>query len=206
MEQNQTKIETQHFKLFWHKYGNAISSVIMVVLLIMVGWQYWQHREVKLTTQASAIYENLLASYANKNSVQAQALANQIIEDYSRTPYATMAAFLLAKQAVEQNQLPVAIDKLQWVVKHTNDPSFKAIAQIRLARVLLANQQIPQALDVANAVTTKDFLAEADSIKGDSYVALKQFPQAKAAYQQALAIMPKESALYSYVEMKLNNV
>ncbi|MSP53734.1 MAG: tetratricopeptide repeat protein [Gammaproteobacteria bacterium] len=206
MEQNQTKIETQHFKFFWQKYGNAISSIILVVLLIMVGWQYWQRREVKLTTQASAVYESLLVSYANKNDPQTQALANQIIDDYSRTPYATMAAFLLAKQAVEQNQLTVAIDKLQWVVKHTNDPSFKAIAQIRWARVLLADQKITQALDVANAVDAKEFLAEADAIKGDSYVALKQFPQAKAAYQQALAIMPKESALYSYVEMKLNNV
>lgn len=206
MEQNQTQLETQRFKYFWKKYGNAITTIILIVLLIIVGWQYWQRREVKLTTQASAIYENLLVSYANQNSTQAQALANQIIDDYSRTPYATMAAFLLAKQAVDQNQLNVAIDKLQWVIKQTRDPSFKAIAQIRLARVLLASQQPTQALEILNAVDAKDFLAEADAIKGDSYVALKQFPQAKTAYQQALIAMQKDSPLYAYVEMKLNNV
>lgn len=206
MEQNQTQLETQRFKYFWQKYGNAVTTIILIVLLIIVGWQYWQRREVKLTTQASAIYENLLVSYANQNSTQAQALANQIMDDYSRTPYATLAAFLLAKQAVEQNQLSVAIDKLQWVIKQTKDPSFKAIAQIRLARVLLANQQATQALEIINTVEAKDFLAEADAVKGDSYFALKQFPQAKTAYQQALTAMPKDSPLYAYVEMKLNNV
>ena len=206
MEQTQTQLETQHFKNLWQKYGNAFTTIVLIILLIIVGWQYWQRREVKLTTQASAVYENLLVSYANQNSVQAQALANQIIDDYSRTPYATLAAFLLAKQAVEQHQLPVAIDKLQWVIKHTNDVSFKAIAQIRLARVLIASQQAAQALDVIKAVTAKDFLAEADTVKGDSYVALKQFSLAKLAYQQALTLMPKDSPLYFYAEMKLNNV
>lgn len=195
--------ESDQVKKFLKKYGNMILTLILIIILGIVGLQYWHKRQAKNAMEASITYENLLGSLAAKQQPQVQAFANQLMQDFSGTPYAKMAALITAKQAVQANKLSLAINKLQWVVEHASTASIKAIAQIRLAEVLIADNKAKQAIEAVSNVKPAAFLAQANMLKGDAYSALKQTAQAKQAYTTALKQAEPSSSLYAYIQMKL---
>ena len=196
----------ERVKRWWSHYGNVISVVIVVIVLTIIGLQYWHHHQHKMAMQASVIYENLLMNIADGKSTQVQSLANHLVNEYDNTIYAQLAAMLLAKQALHDGKLSLAAAKLQWVSRQTKVASIKAIAQVRLARVLLAEKKPQQALRVLQAVTEKNMLALAGVVKGDAYASLQQPQQAKKAYTNALKLMHKTDVLYEYTQMKLNTI
>lgn len=196
----------ERVKRWWNKYGKLISVTVVFIVLIFVGLQYWHSHQRKMATQASAIYENLLMGVAEKKSTQVQSLANQLISEYKNTTYAKLAAMILAKQALNDGKLSLAAAKLQWVSQQAKIASIKAIAQVRLAHVLLAEKKPHQALQILQAVTEKNMLVTAEVFKGDAYVSLKQPQKAKTAYTNALKLMRKTDILYAYTQMKLYSI
>jgi predicted negative regulator of RcsB-dependent stress response len=202
MDYVENKIETaDRVKQFLAKYGNALVTTILVIMLLIVGNQYWQKHKLKMAAQAASIYQNLLMGESNQP--QTQALANQLMTEYQNTAYASLAAFVLAKQDISQSNYLGAQQNFNWVIDHTKVASFKSIAQINSARLLLAEKQPQQALDMLNSVSQQEFMGEALLVKGDAYLALQQNDAAKAAYQQAVTELAPTSPLYSYAEMKL---
>jgi len=193
----------ERVKRWWGKYGNILITIVIIIMVVILGLQYWHKHQYKVASQASIAYENLLSSTITKNHVQTQGLANQLMQEYSSSPYAKFAAFILAQQAVNDNKLPLAAKNLQWVVGHAKSATIKAVAQLRLSRVLLAERKAQQALAILHEVTERNMLAIADSLKGDAFLVLKQRSKAKLAYAKALQAMPKNSVLYEYTQMKL---
>lgn len=190
-------------KHFLKRYGNVLFTVILVVIVFIIGLQYWHKHQTKVEDNASVVYENLLGSVATQQNPQIQAFANQLINDYSDTPYASYAGLMLAKQAVNENKLPLAMTKLEWVISNADVPSIKNIAIIRLARVQIAANEAKQAIKTLDQVKQAEFLALANTIKGDAYLALKQTKQAKLAYMQALKEVSSKDTLSAYIQMKL---
>ena len=193
----------ERVKQLWNKYGNHVVSVIVVIMLSIVGLQYWHKHQVKVNAQASVAYENLLSSAVAKKNTEVEDLSQQLISDYSGTVYAKLAGLLYAKQAAENKQYAAAEEKLQWVVRKASSASFKAIAQVRLARVLIADNKAEQAVTVANAISPTEFQAEANMIKGDAYFSLKNVASAKQSYQAALKAATINTPLYTLIQMKL---
>ena len=194
---------TERIKRLWKKYGNLVITLILLVMLAILGLQAWHKHKAKISIQASTLYENLLVNLEAQKNTQVQGLGNQLMSNYASSPYAKLAALLLAKQALINKQLLVAVTNLKWVISHAKSPEIKSIAQIRLARVLLVEQKKQQALAMVQQVTVKNMLPIANVVKGDIYLALQQDAKAKIAYQQALKGMMPNEALYSYTQMKL---
>lgn len=202
MDYVENKLETaDRVKKFWTKYGNIIVTTILVIMLLIVGKQYWQRHEVKMAAQAASIYQNLLMG--ENNQPQTQALANQLMTEYKNTAYASLAAFVLAKQALAQQNYAVAQRQFTWVINNTDVKSFKAMAQISNARLLIAQNQPQPALALLEQVREKEFMGEVWLVKGDAYLALKENVAAKEAYQQAVNDLELTSPLHNYAEMKL---
>lgn len=193
-------------KGFLKKYGNTILTIILVGVIAIVGLQYWHKHQAKVGQQASITYENLLGMVVQKKEIQVQSIANDLITNYSGTPYASLASMVLAQQAVAKAKYAEAIKYLTWSIEHSKSKSIKAIAQIRLARVYIANKQAQKAIVTTTEVTAKPFMAQANTVQGDAYLSLKNKVKAKAAYQQALAEVDEKSPLYAYVEMKLYSI
>ncbi|MBX9705440.1 MAG: tetratricopeptide repeat protein, partial [Gammaproteobacteria bacterium] len=126
-------------------------------------------------------------------------------QQFPSTPYASYAAFILADQAVSANDYAQAATQLQWVVDHAKANNISQLARVRLARVLLAQQQPQKALDTLD--TTIDvFPGLAATVRGDAYTALGNTVQARTAYQEAVNSLPQQSALWNLVNMKLNDL
>jgi predicted negative regulator of RcsB-dependent stress response len=110
-----------------------------------------------------------------------------------------------AKRAVEADKLDAAEQHLRWVVENAAEPADRTLARLRLARVLLdaGKPQAAQAELDDKTTTGSPALAE---LRGDIARAQGQAPQARQAYQEALAGLPAESGTAALIKLKLDAV
>lgn len=198
--------QLDQFHQWWKNNGTSTIIIFVLALSLSFGWRFWlQHRETVLT-QASANYEQLLNNGVNNNNTAAIQVANILMQDYPHTPYAPLAALMLARQFVNQGDYHDAENQLIWVMHNGHNKSIRQIARLRAARVLLTQNQAQQALLMLNKVDDKSYLPVVYEISGDCYVALGQLDQARLSYQQAIKILPGYDVAQPILRMKLDNL
>ena len=149
------------------------------------GWRYWRSHEAEQAQTAAGMYQTMLMASAKGDANMTTLVANKLIQNFNHTPYATMASFVLADNAVEKNQYAKAVDSLQWVIKHSNQASFKQIARCRAARLLLQQKQYQLALTMINTVNDKTFMPVINQIQGNIYQAMSNHDKALDSWQKA---------------------
>ena len=110
----------------------------------------------------------------------------------------------LAQHAATNGDLATAVTALQTVATDADDSNLQALANIRLARVLLAQQQYDAALAAVQAEMPSAYQAAAAELQGDIYADQGQNEQAREAYQRALA--SEGESLTPALELKLNSL
>ncbi|MCW8885865.1 MAG: tetratricopeptide repeat protein [Motiliproteus sp.] len=182
-------------KSWWKENGKSTVLGIVVALAIVLGWRGWQDHQRNTSEMASAEYQNLLSTAAVQPGEQlsdekrktAEHLAAQIKQNYEGLAYGRYAALWLAKSAVEQGDLAKAQTELEWVKTISEDKSLAQVAQLRLARVLLAQDKADQALAELQGAPVEGFQASFYEVQGDVYLALGRDSDARTAYQKAKA-------------------
>lgn len=201
-EQEQIELLKQWVK----QYSLVILAGLVLSLITITGWRYWQARQQRILSHASAIYDEMLTARAQNNMNAIQVQSNKLFSHYTKTAYAQFAAFMLARDAIMQKAYPEAEKQLQWVIDNSDTSSFRQIARTRLARLLINEKHPDQALTVLNTVDDSNFNGLIDEVKGDAYVALKDTAKASVAYQQALKELPNAEVTRPILRMKYDNL
>jgi len=198
--------QVEQLKKWWHEYGTAALIGMFIAVVGGFGWHAWQQKQENILSHASMRYEQLLTNIVNNNAPAAEAGANRLIKVYSHTPYAQLAALQLARQAVYAGKLGQAEEKLFWLSKHGKSDALRSVANIRLARVLLADKKPQVALEVLTKNTNAAYLAAVEEIKGDIYVSLGKITEARKAYKNALKAFPALEVMQPLLQMKLDDL
>lgn len=198
--------QTEQLKRWWQQYGKLVLTVVIVVFLASWGWHAWQRQHERLLQTASIVYERLLTSIIRDDQVAVQKQAGRLFNHYSHTPYAQLAALILARKAVYDGDLEEAKQKLNWVVKHGETPALKQLARIREARILVATGKPKEALGLLSKVDDKAYLPLVQDVKGDIYLSMNNREAARAAYQEALKILPTYEIMQPLILMKLDEL
>lgn len=183
------KEQIEMLKQWWNDYGKIIAIAIVAGLVIAFGWRYWRHHNIERAREASTLYGRLGVADEQKQPKIAKKIAGDLMQNYQKTPYATMAALWWGKEAVEEKSYNVALKKTMWVLKHSHVKSFKQIARLRAARILLFQKKPQAALTLLNTVDDKTYLFLIDEAKGDIYTAMQKFDDAAKAYKTAQSNM-----------------
>lgn len=202
-----TEVEqVERLKQWWRDYGTSAIIGIIIAIIGGFGWHYWQqYRETQLL-EASVQYEQLLTSIVNGETATVENRANNLIDQYSHTPYAQLAALQLARQDIYQNKLADAESKLQWLIKHGNNPALRTVARIRAARVLAAENQPEKALDLLEKNNNKAYISAIEETKGDILVSMGKKLEALQAYQTAQKAFPGLEVMQPLLQMKIDNL
>jgi predicted negative regulator of RcsB-dependent stress response len=172
--------QAEAIKRFFRENGLSLALGVIVGLGGLYGWKAYNQNQITTAEQASDAYTKLVES----DSVLAS--ADAFISENKDTQYATLAAFVAAKEAVDVQNLDVANEKLSWIVTNVDNAQLKAIATTRLARVQIAQQQYDDALSTLNAPLPEAFNANVAELKGDIYTQQGNKEQARVAYQAAV--------------------
>lgn len=179
---------------------------LTVSAITITGWRWWHARQQRILSHASSVYDEMLAARAQDDKTTTAVQSEKLFSHYDSTVYAQMAAFMLARDAVEEANYAEAEKNLQWVLDNSDIKSFKQIARIRLARVMLNEDKAQETLDLLKTVDDKTFSGVIDEVKGDAFVALKKKADARKAYASALKEVPNADVNRPVLRMKYDNL
>lgn len=181
--------QIEAFKNWWKKNGTALIIAVAVAVGGYFGFQAWQTSEANHVAEASDLYQNLVQASADLNNEDNQKtlsfIAQQLKDDYSDTGYAMFAQLFVARLEAEQGHYNEAVKALNSAIEQTDDESFHAIAQLRIAQVLLQQEKYDESLAQLEKVTAADFSAQKQELMGDVYLQQGKREQAREAYQAA---------------------
>ncbi|OHC64503.1 MAG: hypothetical protein A2045_04445 [Rhodocyclales bacterium GWA2_65_20] len=179
--------QIDELKTWWKMHGNRITAIVVVVALAVVGWQGWNWWQRKQAAEASVIYSAMQQAVMTKDAKRVRDLAGELIDKYSVTAYAGMAAMLSAKVQADGGDPKTARAQLAWAAEHAKDDALRDLARLRLAAALLDDNAYDDALKQLTAEPAPSFAPRFAELRGDAFAAQGKKAEAKAAYESALA-------------------
>ncbi|MBR9884294.1 MAG: tetratricopeptide repeat protein [Oceanospirillales bacterium] len=188
--------QIEAIKNWWKENGRSLLLAIAVAVAAVFGWQGWQKRQDAQATNASITYQELVDSAlalrsapdADAQRATAEHLSETLKNDYSSSGYAVLGALLMAKVNVDASDLDKALSELVWAEENAQEPEMKQLAQLRIARIKLAQGDAAAARDLLKSANATYFTAAYEELLGDAFVALGDVAQARKAYDSALSV------------------
>jgi len=181
--------QIEAFKTWWKKNGVVLVIVIAVAVGGYFGWQAWKNSQANYTSEASALYQNLVQAAADlsdeNNQKTVTFIAKQLSDDYADTGYAMFGQLFLARVDAENGKYDEAINALDVAISKTQDASFIAIANLRVARLMLQKEDYASAMTRVEKVSEKEFTTQQQELVGDILIAQGKRDEARVAYQKA---------------------
>lgn len=201
------KEQVEALKKWWKENGSSIITGLLLGLSILLGSKAWFSYQDSQKLNASNVYAQMMSVSAAGDSEQVKAFANVLITDYTSSVYAPLSAMLLAKQAIEADELPAAEAQLKWALDKTTVPEVEHTARTRLIRVMIDQAQYAQAESLLDAVQSPGVYQFVYSeLRGDLAVAQGELAKAAAAYKAALAETPAQLPNVSLLSAKYESV
>jgi len=206
--------QIERLKRWWAEQGKGVIAALILVVGSYGGWTFYQSSVEKVAIASSAQYQLLSdrlastemgapldATSASELAVMAEALKSSAAD----SQYGRYAALLLARIAVERDDLTTAETELRWVLASESDAGLSAATTLRLARVLAAQDRFDEALALIRSSEVDAFAGAYAELRGDLYRSQGNDAQAYSAYQAALdaGVDQRSTAL---LELKLNAV
>lgn len=198
--------KSEEIKQWWRENGLSIAVGLVFGIIIIFSGRYWFNHQATVSEQASHTYQQFITLLTEDKTTEADEKTQLLLSEYSSTPYAIFAAFDMAKRTVEQNDYAAAETYLQWVIDHADLPGHKALAQLRLSQVLLAESKFDPALKLLSEPTLASFKSLFSETQGDILVAQGKNSEARIAYQMAMVTLGQGEPRQSILQLKLDNV
>lgn len=173
-------------KAWWKDRGGAIILGATLVLAAIAAWNGWTWYQRSQAAQAAVLYDALQKAARANDLKTTRETAGAILENFPRSAYAPLAALVSAKVLFQAGDLKTARAQLQWVVEHAGSDEIRSIATLRLASVLLDDNEPDAALKILEAKPHPGFEALYASQRGDILATQKKGSEARAAYKAAL--------------------
>lgn len=167
--------------------GSAIVMGLVIAFGGLFGFKQWQSWQISNKQQASAEFEVVSELLLDGQLDSAMSNYQNLQENYSKSPYASLAALQMAKARLEASQPELAINLYQFVVENGHPKALSVVARERLSRVYLDQGRADEALDLLlNAGDISGFESRFAEVKGDIYFSQGKTDEAISAYLEAL--------------------
>lgn len=173
-------------KGWWKDNGAMLLGVVAAAAIALAGWQGWRIWQASQALQAGALYETLLRAAQAGDAKGLRDAGGTLVENHSRTLYASMGALAAARFHFERADLKNAKAQLQWVLERAPAEELRDIARLRLAAVLFDEKAHDEALALLEARHAAPLAAQYAALKGDLLAAKNRADEARAAYRLAL--------------------
>jgi predicted negative regulator of RcsB-dependent stress response len=180
--------QVEALKRWWKANGASVISGIVLAVVIVLSWKYWENYQADLTIEASNLYGELLSAQKEGQTESALKIADRLVQQYETTPYAEFSVLFQAKIKVDNNDYDAAKVFLNKLVASAAG-EINHIARIRLIRLFLATEDYNKGLQLiaeVNPTQAESFEGIYQELTGDLYVALDRRGEARTAYQNAV--------------------
>ncbi|MGB5081069.1 MAG: tetratricopeptide repeat protein [Burkholderiales bacterium] len=173
-------------RAWWKEHGGAIFLGVILAAAVFGGWTGWTWYQRSHSAQAAELYESLQKAARANDLKTVRDAAGAILENYSRSAYAPLAALVSAKVQFQAGDLKTARAQLQWAIDHASSDGIRSVASLRLSSVLFDDGEPEAGLKALEMKPSPGFEALFASQRGDILLAQKKLPEARDAYKAAL--------------------
>jgi predicted negative regulator of RcsB-dependent stress response len=198
------KEQIQLIRGWWHENGAYIIAGLVIGVMGLTGWNYWQNFKTTRAENASVEYQSLVAAVDGGNREVAGSYLETLKTDYPMTPYLAQGRLMMARLSAEQNDLADAAEQLRAAIAETSDNELAQVARTRLARVLLAIDDTEGALSVLELSDAGVFSSRFHELRGDIFVHRGEMESAREEYGEALSSATAGVINIQEVQMKLD--
>ncbi|QEP42121.1 hypothetical protein D5085_02595 [Ectothiorhodospiraceae bacterium BW-2] len=197
--------QVEALKAWWDENGKPLLIGIALLLIGVFGYRFWIDRQLAQAEQASIRFA-LLQQLQQLDPEGAEAQLSSLQQEFGSSHYALLGALTAAKMAVEAGDLAKAESGLRQALAQQPEPPYRDLVRLRLARIVLAQGQVPQAEEVLQAPFSEPFQAAVEELKGDIALQKGDRQQAAAAYTRALQGLAESVGRREIVQMKLDDL
>ena len=173
--------------------GAALIAGVVLGLGAIFGWKWWQQQQHADRVAAGAAYQAAIEQVQAIDPGQAAPL----VAGLDAAPYETLGALQLAHAQVGAGDVEAAIATLRGAA--VDDPALHRVVQLRLARLLIDAGKADEALTLLAGADQPSSL----ELRGDAAAALGRGDEARASYEQSLAVLEAGAPQRRLVELKL---
>jgi len=153
----------------------------------LLGWREYLAYQTDHSAEASDLYQAVQTQVAqNRLDDKHISKVDVIRSEYADTPYAALASMAQAKYEYETGNIESALMHLRWASENSTEPDVQHVANLRLARILIAQKNYADAESILLANHPAAFTAGYEELKGDMYAAKGEVAQARVAYDKAI--------------------
>ena len=194
------------FKHFWNQYGNLITWILILVFGSVAAWNGYQYWQRSRAAQAAVLYDEVERAAAGGDAARLDRVFADMKDKFGKTIYASQAALLVAKNAVDRQQPGTARTALAWTVQQASDDGYKALARLRLSALQLDAKAYDEALVTLDDAFPHEFEPLAADRKGDIYLLQGKKAEAIQAYRKAYKGLSERLDYRRLVEVKLTSL
>ncbi len=133
----------------WKKYGWVVTTLAVLIVLGVGGWQFWQHRQQEAAAAVGARLEAALKSSRDGNSAQAESILKELAGS-APAGYREIARFRLASETAKADPAAGAAAFDAIANDGAVDQLYRDLARLRagILRVdLVSYDEVKQALE-----------------------------------------------------------
>ena len=189
---------------FWNKNKNTIITIVLFFTLGFGGVKYYKYHKSVVAENASMKASMMFKEMRNKNYIETEVLAKSLMDDFSNTPYADMAALFMSKLSLQNDDFDQAKEYLLWIVDNRSKGPIYHTAVARLARLYRENKEYDKAIALLDK-NRDAFISMYSEIKGDILFDQNKILDAKKSYEKSRLEAPKDGAT-PWLQLKNENL
>jgi predicted negative regulator of RcsB-dependent stress response len=191
-------------KKWLQENGSAIVMGLVIAFGGLFGFNQFKAWQVNNKQQAYAEFEIMNSLLSEGQLDSAVSNFQSLQDDHAKSPYASLAALQMGRARIEAQQPDLAVKYYQFVVDNGQPKAIRVIARERLARILLDQEQLEEALTAINGETgIEGFEARYAETRGDILHAQGKTDEAIVAYQEALDALEEGTGDRALLVLKL---
>lgn len=198
--------QVEAIKIWWKENGVSVFVGAALGLLLVFAVRTWNDRQAVKSEAAAQIYQQIEMGLKKNQAIAVQQAEARLMEEYPSSVYTTLGALAEAAVLVGNGDSAGARGRLEWTILQASDPHLKALAQLRLGRLILDEGNFARALTLGEAAATIGFQAEANELRGDALRIQGNYEDARSAYQAALVKLSPNSAMATNLRLKLDDL
>lgn len=192
-------------RAWWDRYGTLVAVVVIGAVLIFGGWRAWQWYQSHQAAQAMGYFEALENSALQQTEdslPRIKAASETLRQDFPDSGYASRGVLIAAAALKSQGDLDGAREQLEWLAARDNEPALAPLARLRLAGILLEQNQYDQALAQLQSAPSAFEGLYADR-RGDILMAQGKNKEAIEAWQAAITELGNDP-LVQIIQLKID--
>lgn len=188
IEIDRTDEEREELVKQWIKdYWLAAVGAAALAIALVYGLNYYRQSKLNALSDTADEVQLVTADLQANKMDSAKVTVEKLQAAQSDTTFSAVATLHLAKKLFDESKYVEAAKQYQWLITNADDVVMRDIARLRKARAESNAKQYSEAVSTLSGLESQSYVVESNLLKGDVYMANKQFDAAKKAYESIKA-------------------